>query len=292
MSETKEIFMASYKSVGGRGPLEIDSINPHALISFRAIVAGLLVAMFTFIGLVGLGLAFGGMRMDQETTAQSAGIFSGIWFIISVLLALFVGSYFAARISKFRTGRVGSLQGLVIAALFIGFFMYQTLVMIGSAGLAIGSLIGRSGSMIAGGIERASESPQIYQAVSNLTEDALGDLNLRSPPNEVAQGVAARLIRGDSESAKNYLSRQAGITPTEADAKIAQMKGQVDQYVANAKEATATAIKSAGWTLFLLVALGSLAAIGGGALGSVINFRKPLVRESTDYSYPRGGQTV
>lgn len=284
--------MVNYKSHSERGPLEIDSLNPHALISFRAIVSGLLIAMFTFTGLVGLGLAFGGMGMDQDTSAQSAGIFTGVWFIVSVLLSLFVGSYFAARISKFRTGRVGSLQGLVIAALFIGFFMYQMFSALGSAGSAIGSLIGKSGSMIAQGAQQAAQSPAVTNTVSRLAEDALGDLNLKSEPQVVAQGVTTRLIQGDTESAKNYLARQAGITPTEADTRIAQMKAQVDQYLADGKEAAGTAIKSTGWTLFLMVALGALASIGGGGLGSVANFRKPLVRESNDYGYPRGGQTV
>lgn len=285
--------MASYKTLSERGPLETDSLNPHALISFRAIVGGLLVAMFTFIGLVGLGLAFGGMELGQETTAQSAGIFTGVWFIVSVLLSLFVGSYFAARVSKFRTGRIGSLQGLVIAALFIGFFMYQTFMAIGAAGSGVAAVVGRSGSMIAQGAERAAQNPTITNTINNITEDALGDLNLRSEPSVVAQGVATRLIRGDTESAKNFLSRQAGITPAEADTRIAAMKTRVDQYVAQGKEALGTALRSTGWTIFLLVALGSIASVLGGALGSVTNYRRPLVREqTTDYVYPRGGQTV
>lgn len=285
--------MASYKTLSERGPLETDSLNPHALISFRAIVGGLLVAMFTFIGLVGLGLAFGGMELGQETTAQSAGIFTGVWFIVSVLLSLFVGSYFAARVSKFRTGRIGSLQGLVIAALFIGFFMYQTFMAIGAAGSGVAAVVGRSGGMIAQGAERAAQNPTITNTINNITEDALGDLNLRSEPSVVAQGVATRLIRGDTESAKNYLSRQAGITPAEADTRIAAMKTRVDQYVAQGKEALGTALRSTGWTIFLLVALGSIASVLGGALGSVTNYRRPLVREqTTDYVYPRGGQTV
>lgn len=274
------------------GPLEIDSINPHALISFRAIVAGLFIAGFSFIGFVGLGLAFGGMELGGETSAQSVGIFSGVWFIVSVLLSLFIGSYFAARISKFRTGRVGSLQGLVIAALFIGFFMYQMISAIGSAGGALGSLIGKSGQMVARGAQEASQNQAVSSTVSRLAEDALGDLNLKSDPSVVAQGVGSRLIQGEGESAKNYLAAQAGISPAEADARIAQMKAQVDKYVSDAKEAAGSAIRSAGITIFLLVLFGSLAAIGGGALGSVANFRKPLVRESNDYVYPRGGQTV
>lgn len=267
---------------------EVDTNNPHALISWRSIVAGLLIAMFTMIGLIGLGLAFGGIGMDEDTSAKSAGIFTGVWFIASTLVSLFVGSYFAARVSKFRTGRIGSAQGLVIAALFLGFFLYQTVSAIGSLGAGAGSLIGKTGGLIADGAQKASQNPTITNTINNLSEDALGDLNLRSEPQVVAQGLGSRLINGDTEGAKNYLARQAGITPTEADARIAQMKIQVDKYVGDAKEATATGLRSAGWSLFLLVALGALSSVLGGALGSVANFRRPLVLSGRDDLYPRG----
>ncbi len=128
-------------------------------------------------------------------------------------------------------------------------------------------------------MEKASENPTINNAVSNLTEDAIAGLNLRSDPAIVATGVASRMVRGDAESAKNYLALQAGITPAEADIKIAQMKAKVDQAMDDARIAAGTAMKSTGWTLFLLTVLGAAASIGGGALGSVANFRKPLIRE-------------
>jgi hypothetical protein len=284
----KEFLMADYNS--SRGPLEVDSQNPHALISVRSIVSGLLVAMFTMTGLLGLGLAFGGIGLDQETTAKSAGIFSGVWFIVSTLLSIFVGSYFAARISKFRTARIGSAQGLVIASLFLGFFLYQTVSAIGSAGSAVSSMLGSTGSMVAQGARKAASTPAVTNAVDNLAEDALADLNLRSEPTVVARGIGSRLIQGDTEGAKNYLARQSGITPTEADTRIAQMKAQVDKVVSDTKEATATALRSTGWALFLLVALGALAAMGGGALGSAANYRKPLIREREREDFYARGQ--
>lgn len=267
---------------------EVDTVNMHALISWRSIVAGLLIAMFTMIGLIGLGLAFGGMGMNEDTSAQSAGIFTGVWFIASTLISLFVGSYFAGRVSKFRTGRIGSAQGLVIAALFLGFFLYQTLSTIGSVGSMAGSFLERSGSFIAQGASKAAENPTITNTINNLSEDALGDLNLRAEPQVVAQGLSSRLLRGDTEGAKNYLARQAGITPTEADARIVQMKAQVDKYVGDAKESAAVALRSTGWSLFLMVILGAIASVLGGALGSVANFRKPLVLSGREEHYPPG----
>jgi len=71
------------------------------------------------------------------------------------------------------------------------------------------------------------------------------------------------------------------MTVAEADQRIATMRADVDKAVNDAKEATAVALKSTGWTLFGLVVLGALAAVGGGAIGSMANFRKPLVIEDT-----------
>jgi hypothetical protein len=266
------------------GPLETEFETNHPLMSWRSIVAGLLISFFTLTGLIGLGLAFGGISLDEDTSARSVGVFTGVWFIASALISLFVGSYFAARVSKFRTGRIGSAQGLVIAALFLGFFLYQTVAAISSAGSAAGSLIGRSASMIGQGAQRVSQNETLMNSLSNMTEDALGDLNLRSEPQVVAQGLAQRLFRGDTEGAKNYLSRQAGITPTEADARIAQMKATVDRTLDDAKTSAATALRSTGWSLFLLVVLGALSAVAGGGLGSVANFRRPLIRETAYFN--------
>ncbi len=128
--------------------------------------------------------------------------------------------------------------------------------------------------MAGAGIGKLADSP----AVGNMVEDAMGDLNLRSDPEQVATGVASRLIRGDTEGAKNYLSRQSGITPEEANVRITQMKTQVDQAIDRTKQGAAMVLKSTGWSLFLLVVLGALSAVFGGSLGSVANYRKPLTR--------------
>lgn len=259
--------------------LEDDHATMHPLISWRSVVAGLLISFFMMIGLLGLGMAFGGINMNEDTSAQSAGIFTGVWFLASALISIFSGSYFAARVSKFQIGRIGSAQGLVIAALFLGFFLYQSLATIMSMGGAAGSIIGKSAGAIGGGVSRVAQEPAVMNTVGQYAEDALGDMNLRSDPGVVAQGVATRLIRGNTEGAKNYLAVQAGITPEEADARIAQLKTRADQAIGDAKAGAGDALQATGWSLFLLVILGALSSVLGGALGSVTNFRKPLSRE-------------
>ncbi|MGE3610138.1 MAG: hypothetical protein AB7I27_11165 [Bacteriovoracaceae bacterium] len=255
-------------------PLQNELTSMHPLISWRSVLAGLLITFFTFIGLAGLGVALGGISMNQEVTAKGVGLFSGIWFLGSVLISLFVGSYFAARVSKFRANRIGSAQGLVIAALFIGFIIYQVAMMIGVAG----NIVGDTASVVSTGVQKAGQNPMINNTISNIIEDSFTGLNLKSDAQTVATGLGSRLVRGDVESAKNYLSAQAGISPAEADQRIVALRGRVDNAIAQAKDTTSMALQSSGWTLFLLVVLGALAAVAGGALGSVANFRKPLTR--------------
>lgn len=253
-------------------PLTSEFQSMHPLISWRSVVAGVLVSVFFLIGLIGLGLAFGGIGLDDGTSLKNAGIFTGVWFLVSAVISLFAGSYFAARISKFQLGRIGSAQGLVIAALFLGIIFYQILSVIGGIGQLTGSVVGRTAGVVTTSTENLSESP----IVKNLVGDAINDLNFKSDPQLVASGLAGRLIRGDTEGAKEFLANEAGISVVEADQRIATAKIKIDDMKSKAQAGAATALKSTGWSLFLLVALGSIFSVLGGSLGSVVNFRKPL----------------
>ena len=247
----------------------------HPLISWRSVVAGLVISFFFMIGFIGLGMAFGGIGMSDGTTARSAGIFTGAWFLGSSLISLFIGSYFAARISKFQMGRVGSAQGLVIAALFLGLFLLEAVMAIGGIGQLTGSILGNTAGMVTAGAQKLSSTP----AVRDMVDDAVGDLNLKSDPRSVATGIATRLIRGDAEGAKNYLVRESGITMAQAEQRIASAKGKIDGALVTVRQGASAALKSTGWALFFLVFLGSISAVLGGSLGSVTNFRKPLAKK-------------
>ena len=99
----------------------------HPFVSWRSIVAGLLVTLFTFATLMFLGMAVGGVALqgivDQGSSARGFPIGAGIWLLLSTLLSLFAGSYFSGRVSSFLTSRSGAAQGLVIASLFFVLFL-------------------------------------------------------------------------------------------------------------------------------------------------------------------------
>jgi hypothetical protein len=273
----KGAFMSeeiSEKQTSYSGSIEQELQSLHPLVSWRSTVAGLLVSSFALIGFLGLGMAFGGITMDEETTLRSIGLYTGTWFLISSCLSIFLGSYFAARVSRFKAPRVGAAQGIVIASLFMVFFLFEVILAVGGAGTLTGNLISKTSSMINSPIDRVIGIPAIREQVENV----VGDLNLKSDPNLVTAGIAARLIRGNEDSAINYLANQAEISTLEASERISGLRNKINSITQSAKLGAAVALKSTGWSIFFMTLLSASFAVLGGFLGSVSNRRVPLAR--------------
>ena len=88
--------------------------------------------------------------------------------------------------------------------------------------------------------------------------------------------ATSRLARGDQEGAKNYLAYQSGLTTEEADARVAALRAKADELMVKAREASATVLKTSGWSLFVLIVLSGIASVLGGLLGSQVNVRGTL----------------
>ena len=256
--------------------LESDIATMHPLLSWRSIIAGLLVSFFIMAGLLGLGFAIGGISMNEDSTLGGISTFTGIWFGASALVSLFVGSFFATRISKFQNGFIGSAQGLIIASLFLGFFVYQAGALVGNVGSLAGNVIGGTAKVAGQGVSEATQSPEVRETFNRVLRNTIGDLNIQSNVETVAINVGNRLLRGDEEGAVDYLSMETGISREEARERLSGLRMQAEEAVGDAKNIAGDALKTTGWTLFLLVLFGAFSAIGGGVLGSRMNLRKPL----------------
>ena len=246
----------------------------HPAMSSRSIVAGVLITLLTFSILFSLGIAIGGVSLTPDTTAQGAGIFTAAWFLGSVLISLFASSYFAARISNFASRRIGAAQAGVVTAVFFGLLAWQSFGMMGTLTQTAGSLFGSAASVVGTGLT------QNQALIGDLIEDNMDGLTLKSDLHTVVTGVSSRLLRGDTESAKNYLARQAGLTPEDADARVNALNARLQSFVSAAKEKAATALQASGWSLFSVLILGLVAAVGGGILGSRVNTSRPMTEDS------------
>lgn len=244
----------------------------NSLISWRSTLAGLALAAVTFLGALALAVAFGGIGLEDGASLRNAGIFAGVSVVVATVLATFVGAYFAVRTARTPVDIVGSAQGLLVGALFMTFIVVQVFAFAGTLGSAAARTLG-AGAMAAGsGAVAAAENPMIRDFV----EDNFAGLNLRSEPSTVVQGVASRLIRGDTEAAKNYLAIQSGLSPEETDARIASIQARVQTAATEAREATATALQATGWSVFVVMCLGLMFSVLGGLLASVLNGRATM----------------
>lgn len=242
------------------------------LVCWKSTIAGFMLSIMTFAGLISLAMAFGGIGLSDGSTVQHASIFAGISLIVATVVAIFAGSYFSVRLARFKVDVVGCAQGLVVASLMVIFVVWQTVAAVGTVGKAAAEATGTAVAATAAGAGAAAGNP----AVQDMIEDSLGGTTLKSEPSVVVRGVTTRLMRGDQEGAKNYLAYQAGLTPAEADARIAQLKAKADELMVKAREATATALKASGWSLFLLIALSAMVSVLGGLLAAHVNSRRTM----------------
>ena len=109
-----------------------------------------------------------------------------------------------------------------------------------------------------------------------MVEDTLGNAALKSPPSVVVSGLVQRLMRGDTNSAKNYLAAQAGMTPAEAQAKIDTLNANFKATMTDLADKASEAASSVGWASFVTILLGTIASMLGGGTGAMVNMRKPL----------------
>lgn len=262
------------------GPLELLR-TAHPYLSWRSVVAGLFISFLCFAILMSLGMAVGGLALNRmvQTPGAQEGFPTGvaIWFIVTTLLSLFAGSYFAARIANFITARIGGAQGLVIASIFFSLFLWQIGLAVGWVGGGIARTVGAVGSSV-DDVAQVMQNPQVSGLLDRLT----GDLNLRSEPDVVVEGVIVRLVRGNENGAINYFARQANIPTEQARQRIGAVREDLQAAIQSTAVGATNMMTGAGWALFATMVIGAIAATMGGALGSRENLRHPISAEARD----------
>lgn len=235
---------------------------------WRAVFAGTVLAFLAYGIFMALGLAVGGANL--QGTIQGAEVPKGlrlgfaIWTTAAMIFSVFIGAYVAGRIGvrKFVEARLGWIHGAVVAALFFIVAFFQIAALTGALARGMGSTVSFAATAFL-------ENGEVQDAV----QVSLGDLDFRSPEDEVAKGVAVRLIRGDGSAAANYLAYQAGISVFEAEARLASIRNEVQSSIRESALETSRGLKIFGWTLFAATLLGALVAMWGGTIGARIQIQ-------------------
>jgi hypothetical protein len=257
----------------------LEPVHNHQshLLCWKSIFAGLLISIMSYMLLASLGAGIVGFAtesvIENESSGNGIGTAAGLWMGLSAIISLFLGSYFAVRISKNVTYKVGAAHGFVVAS---AFFILLT-VLAGNAIGALSSGIGRLASGLGSGAANISSNTRVQDTVNQ----AIGGANLKSEPKVVAEGIAVRLLKGDVESAKSYYAYQSGQSKAEASAKINQIQADFEATAREVGQTASRAVAQTGVSLFITFLVGLAAALFGGRTAAYENVNKPLSENET-----------
>lgn len=126
----------------------------HKRISWGAVFAGVVIAVAIMIVLNLLGLAIGLATIDPATGDTPGGrtlsIGAGIWWIVSALIALYIGGWVASRLAGAFRNETGTMHGLLVWAT-------STLAMLWMGTSAIGALVGGTFNALGSGMQVAGQ---------------------------------------------------------------------------------------------------------------------------------------
>ncbi len=280
----------------------------RARVSWSAIFAGvvLVVAVQLLLSILGAGVGLGFVNPGHadSASASSLGTGAGIWWVVSTVISLVLGSYAAARLAGVGTRFDGILHGLVVwgLAMLLTVYLVTSAVggLIGGAFSAVtstvsaaGSVVGSAASAVGAGVKDIA--PQAAQMAgidtSNLQQQAQTLLQSPTPqdpaamdPGQAAKAVAQQMpalfAGGDKEQAAkqqitNIVAAQAHISPEDAqkrvDDAVTQFQQAKQQAIETAKDAAAASAAGAAHASFLVfvgLLIGALAGAAGGAIAS------------------------
>jgi hypothetical protein len=148
----------------------------HVHISWRAILAGIVVALAVDVLLSLLGFAVGLTAFEPTAgAAKGVGTGIGIWLIITAIASVFAGAYFGARVAGDPWRGDGVAHGLMVWA---GFVLLSLWLVGSGAGKILNTASGLAGGATGMGGERSRgmgqmrETPTMREPMTPQQADA------------------------------------------------------------------------------------------------------------------------
>ena len=154
--------------------------EPRKGVSWRAIFAGTItvLSVLLVLNLIGLSIGLGSIDPTEESNPLN-GIGTGtiIWWILSNLIALFIGGFVAARVGVSFATNSGIVQGIMTWALY-------TIISAWLLTSAVGSIISGVGSVVGGVLTSAKDvvAEQVGPVVNKQLENV--DISLDESKKE------------------------------------------------------------------------------------------------------------
>ncbi|HXE57868.1 MAG TPA: DUF3618 domain-containing protein [Gemmatimonadales bacterium] len=126
-------------------------------VNWGAILAGLVVALALQIVLTLLGLAIGFTAWDPGDPARALGLGASIWWLVSGLVALFVGGMVVGRLAGPVRRKDGALHGIIMWGLSL---VFGTMLVTSGIGRLLGGATSVLGRTVAAAAGAATGSPR------------------------------------------------------------------------------------------------------------------------------------
>jgi hypothetical protein len=268
-----------------QGAPHVDHVAVPVTISWGAVLGGAVAALALWALLYALGLALGLSTVDANPgSLRSSGVFTGVWGLISPLMALFIGGMIAGAAARVTSKTGGVVHGLV---------MWGVTTLVGAYGLAMVlstvvqgvASVGREA--VAAGGEAMSEGAGLGAGFRIDAESALRPINERLAAEGKPKITADRLQSAVSEAARQAgregrLDRELLVQSLTSGTSLSQEDaGEIAARVEQTAQSLQTkALEAAGdtgkamWGVFGAILLGLLSAMAGATVGEVRSQRR------------------
>ncbi len=268
-----------------------DALKMPSAISWRSVLAGVVVALCLSVILNLIGMAIGFSTIDPATgdtpSATAITIWAAIWYVMTGIAAAFAGGWVSSYLSNRQYGQLGGWHGLVTWAA-------STLIMVYLVSAAMGSLVGNTLNAAGGAVQTAA----IAAAPAAHSNDPLDELDARVSAyssndsralSEVTSQNIRRIIYGEPADVEQLRAqavaaamRANNMTEDQARMYVAQLEQdyrvaaeRIKAKAAEVAEATSKGIARASLLAALTLIFGALAGWMGG--NAVSNLRRDVV---------------
>jgi hypothetical protein len=171
-------------------------------ISWGAVIAGVILSLIVYLIMSVLGTAIGASLlapMSQPNPGRVFGFGSGVWVIVTTVLAVFVGSYFAGRCAPV----LGWLHGLLAWAVMTLLLLYGMTSIIGGAVSVVGNVAATTANVGAAASNQGNQpagsavdsAKQQVQAALDGAASAAASADAQQDAMQAAQTAARGIAR-------------------------------------------------------------------------------------------------
>ena len=184
-------------------------------VSWASVWAGVLVGVVTLIllNMLGVGIGFSTLDIQEEgNPAKGLGIGSGIWYVVSSLIALFVAGWVSGRMAQTRKLFDGMLHGVLT-------WCVVTLVSLYFITSTIGSVIGGAGSLVGSSLSSLSKGTgNLAAIVGPEVSQQMGGFDLSEMENDATMKQAIDMFKkADGDPDKVNRNELADVIMTQSD---------------------------------------------------------------------------